>query len=88
MERIGLADSGYHISTSQNGWTNNELGQAYSEDHFDPKETLKGEYRIFIVDGHDSHLTTKAIQHCIDNKIVLLCLPPNTTHMLQGVLVL
>ena len=85
MERIGLSDSGYHISTSANGWTDNELGQAYFEDHFNrhTKETSKGQYRILIVDGHDSHLTTKAIQYCIDNKIVLLCLPPHATHMLQ-----
>jgi hypothetical protein len=85
MERIGLADSGYHISTSENGWTDNELGQAYFEDHFNrhTKEITKGQYRILIVDGHDSHLTTKAIQYCIDNKIILLCLPPHATHMLQ-----
>ena len=45
MERIGLADGGYHISTSENGWTDNELGQAYFEHHFDrhTKEFLKGE---------------------------------------------
>jgi DDE superfamily endonuclease len=85
MERIGLAGSGYHISTSENGWTDNELGQAYFEDHFNrhTKEITKGQYRILIVDGHDSHLTTKAIQYCIDNKIILLCLPPHATHMLQ-----
>jgi hypothetical protein len=85
MERIGLADSGYHISTSENGWTDNELGQAFLEDHFDrhTKESLKSEYRILIVDGHDSHLTTKEIQYCLDSNIILLCLPPHATHMLQ-----
>ena len=85
MERIGLADSGYHISTSENGWTDNELGRAYFEDHFNrhTKDITKGQYQILIVDGHDSHLTTKAIQYCIDNKIILLCLPPHATHMLQ-----
>lgn len=85
MKQIGLANSGYHICTSENGWTNNELGQAYLEDHFNrhTKAIAKGEYRILIVDGHDSHLTTKVIQYCIDNKIILLCLPPHTTHMLQ-----
>jgi hypothetical protein len=84
MERIGLADNGYHISMSENGWTDNELGQAYFEDHFNyTKEIMKGQYRILIVDGHDCHLTIKAIQYCIDNKIILLCLPPHATHMLQ-----
>ena len=44
--------------------TNNKLGQADFEDHFDlhTKETLKGEYRILIVDGYDSHLATWTIK--------------------------
>ena len=44
--------------------TNNKLGQASFEDHFNlhTKEALKGEYRILIVDGHDSHLTTWTIK--------------------------
>jgi DDE superfamily endonuclease len=94
MERIGLAGSRYHISKSENRWTNNELSQDYFEDHFNPhtKKTLKGEYRILIVDGHDSHLTTKVIQYCIDNKIILLCLPPIQlicfSHLMSVVLVL
>ena len=85
MERIGLSDSGYHICTSENGWTDNELGVAYFEEHFEPhtRSTLKGEYRILVVDSHDSHITTQALQFCIRNKIILLCLPPHTTYMLQ-----
>jgi hypothetical protein len=85
MERIGLAESGYNICTSENGWTDNELGVEYLEKHFDrhTKGIKKGEYRILVLDGHDSHITTKAIQFCLENKIILLCLPPHATHMLQ-----
>jgi hypothetical protein len=36
-----------------------------------------------IVDGYASHVTTKAIKFCLDQKIVLLCLPLYTTHILQ-----
>ncbi len=38
---------------------------------------------MLLIDGHASHITTAAIQFCIDNKIILLCLPPHTTHLLQ-----
>ena len=36
-----------------------------------------------IVDGHVSHVTTKAIKFCLASKTILLCLPPHTTHILQ-----
>lgn len=84
MRRIKEKD--WHIATSVNGWTDNELGMEYLEQHFHPqtKEThsTKG-YRILIVDGHDSHVSIKAIKFCITHKIVLLCLPPHSTHLLQ-----
>ncbi len=38
---------------------------------------------MLIVDGHGSHITTDAIAYCIQRKIILLCLPPHTTHLLQ-----
>jgi DDE superfamily endonuclease len=36
-----------------------------------------------LLDGHASHITTKAIKFCIASKIIPLCLPPHTTHLLQ-----
>jgi hypothetical protein len=38
---------------------------------------------MLIVNGHASYVTTKAIKFCLDYKIVLLCLPPHSTHILQ-----
>jgi hypothetical protein len=84
MER--LQEQNYTISTSESGWTDNELGLAYLEEHFEPQtRETKGEqgYRILIVDGHESHITTQAIRFCVDHKIILLCLPAHTTHLLQ-----
>lgn len=38
---------------------------------------------MLLLDGHASHISTRTIQYCVDQKIILLCLPPHTTHILQ-----
>jgi len=38
---------------------------------------------MLIVDSYASHITTKVIKFCLAYRIILLCLPPHTTHMLQ-----
>ena len=38
---------------------------------------------MLIVDGHDSHIITKAIKYCINNNIVLIRLPSHSTDILQ-----
>ncbi len=74
-----------HIALSENGWTDNELGLAWIQKCFDPETKVcqKGEYRMLLIDGHASHITTKVIDYCISQKIVLLCLSAHTTHLLQ-----
>lgn len=73
------------IAMSENGWTDNTIGLAWIQRCFDKETRIyqKGEFRMLLVDGHASHITTAAIQYCIDQKIILLCLPPHTTHLLQ-----
>ena len=73
-----------HIALSDNGWTDNEIGLEWFKKCFEP-ETRCGddEYRLLILDGHASHITTAAIRFCIASKIIPLCLPPHTTHFLQ-----
>ena len=79
-----LGDKG-SIATSENGWTDNELGLEWLQKCFDLESsaTQKGEYRMLCVDGHASHITTTAIEYAIQNKIILLCLPSHSTHVLQ-----
>ncbi len=38
---------------------------------------------MLLIDGHASHISTAAIQYCIDQNIILLCLPAHTTYLLQ-----
>ena len=68
---------------SDNGWTDNEIGLEWIKQCFEPETQCGNEYRLLILDGYNSHITTKAIKFYIASKIILLCLPPHTTHLLQ-----
>ncbi len=74
-----------HFSTSENGWTDNELGFFWFVNCFEKETTAtqKGEYRILCLDGHASHVSSEVIDFCVARKIILLCLPAHTTHILQ-----
>jgi hypothetical protein len=72
------------IATSQNGWTNNELGLEWLK-HFDRSTTNRstGPYRLLILDGHESHHSTDFERYCQDHKIITLCMPAHASHLLQ-----
>lgn len=44
----------------------------------------KGRYRLLIVDGHNSHYMYEFLNYARMNKIIVLCYPSHTTHILQG----
>src|SRR5947199_5347512 len=52
---------------------------------FEPysRPSKDGDYRLLLLDGHNSHVTADFIQFAIDKRIILLCFPPHTTHLLQ-----
>jgi hypothetical protein len=71
------------IALSNNGWTTDELGFEWLK-HFnrytEPRTT--GVYRLLILDGHGSHATPEFDQYCTENKIISLCMPAHTSHLL------
>ncbi|KAH7463475.1 hypothetical protein FOMA001_g18107 [Fusarium oxysporum f. sp. matthiolae] len=72
------------IATSQNGWTDNEIGLEWLK-HFD-RYTAKrsnSRYRLLILDGHESHHLLDFEEYCKENKIITLCMPPHSSHLLQ-----
>jgi hypothetical protein len=72
------------IATSQNGWTNNELGLKWLK-HFN-RSTAKRSvslYRLLILDGHESHHSVDFERYCQDHKIITLCMPAHASHLLQ-----
>ncbi|KAH5822262.1 hypothetical protein HBI94_090420 [Parastagonospora nodorum] len=72
------------IAVSKNGWTTNELGLQWLK-HFDEhtKRRVTGAYRLLIIDGHESHDSLEFQQYCKDNKIITICMPPHSSHLLQ-----
>jgi len=72
------------IAVSDNGWTTDQLGVEWIK-HFD-RHTVsrtRGVYRLLILDGHGSHSTPEFDQYCTANRIISLCMPPHTSHLLQ-----
>jgi hypothetical protein len=72
------------ISTTDNGWTTNERGLEWIQ-HFN-KCTIsrtKSSHRLLILDGHESHHSTEFELYCKEHKIVTLCMPPHSSHLLQ-----
>jgi len=77
-----VLESGGHIALSDNGWTDNELGLEWMKQCFEPA-TSTNDFRLLLLDGHASHISTTTLQFRLEHKIVLLCLPPHSTHLLQ-----
>ncbi|RJE19133.1 Pogo transposable element [Aspergillus sclerotialis] len=61
----------WRIEISQNGWTTDEIGLSWLQNHFIPITTsrTKGKYRLLILDGHSSHLTPQFDRICSENDI-------------------
>lgn len=72
------------INVSENGWTTQEIALKWL-DHFHEYTVnrLQGQYRLLILDGRNSHVSFDFIKKCELYKIILLCLPPHSTHLLQ-----
>jgi len=72
------------IQVSPNGWTDREIGLEWLK-HFDlhTREHIVSHWRLLVLDGHCSHTSQEFIRYCEDHKIIPLCLPPHSTHILQ-----
>jgi hypothetical protein len=72
------------IAVSENGWTTNELGLQWLK-HFDEhtKKRVVGTHRLLAIDGHESHNSLAFQQYCKENKIITICMPPHSSHLLQ-----
>lgn len=73
------------IGVSENGWTTDELGLIWLKRLFGPftESRTVGKYRLLILDGHGSHVTAEFDQYCSQNSIIVLCMPPHSSHLLQ-----
>jgi hypothetical protein len=77
--------SDWRINISENGWTTDKIGLEWLKIHFIPltNDRTLGNYRMLILDGHGSHLTPEFDHTCTENKIIPVCMPPHSSHLLQ-----
>jgi len=75
----------WFFSANTKGWTSNLHGLEWLKRVFEPATRAKanGPLRLLVCDGHDSHISGSFIAHCLQNRIILLILPPHTSHLLQ-----
>lgn len=68
---------------SENGWIDNDLFLKWLHHFIDAVKPSQANKVVLIVDGHGSHKTLAAVELARSNGIVMVCLPPHTTHRLQ-----
>ena len=74
----------WRIGVSDNGWTTNDLGVAWLRHFIEQiKGRRVGSYVLLILDGHESHKSLSFQNLCEENEIITLCMPPDSSHILQ-----
>ena len=74
-----------HFASSANGWSCDDLGLFWLEHIFQHHTSKKARNRcrLLIVDGYYSHVNMKFINLADKLRIIILILPPHSTHRLQ-----
>ena len=73
---------GAYFGKSPNGWITQELFHGWLTKHF-TTNIPPGRPVCLLVDGHSSHIDLETSKFCRDNKILLYCLPPHSSHITQ-----
>ncbi|RYP75175.1 hypothetical protein DL769_003867 [Monosporascus sp. CRB-8-3] len=74
----------WYFTTSSNGWTNTDIGLKWLREVFIPhtKPANPREWRLLIIDGHNSHTTEEFMWTCLINRIYIV-LPSHSSHVWQ-----
>lgn len=75
----------YGLGNSETGWMTTETFYEYVANIFYPWLVKEGiEFPVILYfDGHASHVTVPIVNFCQEKKIEIICLYPNSTHILQ-----
>ena len=80
-----IPESGVYFASTENGWSNNAMGLAWLqrvfERHTKPKSSRTR--RILLMDGHSSHVNMAFVEWADQHGIIIVILPPHSTHRLQ-----
>lgn len=78
---MGPAEAIYHCS--KNGWTNEELFIIWLKHFVKFTKPSADEPVLLILDNHYSHSSYAAYTFCRENFIVVVSIPPHTSHRMQ-----
>jgi hypothetical protein len=82
-DALSSAPSGWKADSSKSGWITTNLFQKWFEEVFIPNCTNKAKPALLLMDNHVSHLSATMIDLANKHNIILLCLPPHSSHILQ-----
>ena len=68
---------------SANGWIDGELFLKWLNHFISCVKPTPEKKVLLIMDGHSSHKSLAAIELARSNSLVMICLPPHTTHKMQ-----
>ena len=68
---------------SDNGWVTSELFLKWLDHFIELTKPTKEKKVILIIDGHISHKSLAVVEKARDNGVVIIVLPPHTTHRIQ-----
>jgi len=69
-------------SCSDKGWIKTELFESWLSDHF-LTNAISARPLMLILDGHSTHNQPDVIRYAREKDVIILCLPPHTTHETQ-----
>ena len=73
---------GTRYGLSDNGWINTDLFEGWLAEHF-IRHAVPGRPLLLLLDSHSTHYQPDVICFAHDHDVVMLCLPPHTTHEAQ-----
>ena len=73
---------GSKYGVSEKGWINTDLFEGWLVEQF-IVNAVSGRPLLLLLDGHSTHYQPEVVRFARDHEIIILCLPPHTTHEVQ-----
>ena len=74
--------TGTSYGLSDSGWITTPLFEGWLTDHF-LTHAVPGRPLLLLLDGHSTHYQPEVVRFAKEKNIIMLCLPPHTTHEAQ-----
>ena len=74
--------TGTSYGLSDSGWITTPLFEGWLSDHF-LKYAVSGRPLLLLLDIHSTHYQPEVVHFAKEKNIIMLCLPPHTTHEAQ-----